>query len=104
MDGCSSHEDLEDDRGQVKVMVYRPNCTSVHQPMNQGITAATKALYRKKLLDVKLSTILVPPTLRAEAKEREMTPGTAGLAEGHHPHMLGAADLSSHHGAASPRR
>ena len=93
MDGCSSYEDLEDDRGQVLVMVYPPNCTSVHQPMDQGIIAATKVLYRKKLLDGKLSTMLVAPTLRAEAKKREMTPGTAELAEGHHPHMLDAADL-----------
>ena len=34
MDGCSSHEDLLNDRGQVTVMTYPPNCTSVHQPMD----------------------------------------------------------------------
>ena len=37
MDGCSSHEDLEDDRGKPKAMVYLPNCTSVRRPMDQGI-------------------------------------------------------------------
>lgn len=31
MDGCSSHADLVDDRGQVTVMTFPPNCTSVHQ-------------------------------------------------------------------------
>ena len=41
MDGCSSHEDLEDDRGKPKAMVYLPNCTSVRRPMDQGISAAT---------------------------------------------------------------
>lgn len=93
MDGCSSHEDLEDDKGQVTVMVYPPNCTSVHQPMDQGIIAATKVLYRKELLDMKLSTMLVASQLRAEAAARKMTRGTAGLANGHHPHVSDAAEL-----------
>lgn len=93
MDGCSSHEDLEDDKGQVTVMVYPPNCTSVHQPMDQGIIATTKVLYRKELLDVKLSTMLVASQLRAEAAERKMARGTAGLANGHHPHVSDAAEL-----------
>lgn len=93
MDGCSSHEDLQDDKAQVTVMVYPPNCTSVHQPMDQGIIAATKVLYRRELLDVKLSIMLVAAQLRAEAKERKMARGTQGLANGSHPHMSDAADL-----------
>ena len=36
MDACSSHDDLIDDRGQVTVITYPPNCTSVHQPMDTG--------------------------------------------------------------------
>ena len=32
MDGCSSHGDLVDDRGQVTIKFYPPNCTSLHQP------------------------------------------------------------------------
>ena len=93
MDGCSSHSYLVDNRGQVTVMTYPPNCTSVHQLKAQGIIAATKLNYRKELLDVKVSTMRVEETLRAQAKERKMVAGTMGLAEGHHPHMLDAADL-----------
>ena len=37
--------------------------------------------------------MIVASTLRAEAKEREMTSGIAGLAKVHHPHMLDAKDL-----------
>lgn len=93
MDGCASHAELVDDRDQVTVMTYPPNCTSVHQPMDMGIIAATKVIYRKELLSVKVSTMLVAETLRAQAKERKMARGTMGLAEGHHPHVLDAADL-----------
>lgn len=93
MNGCASHAELMDDRGQLTVMTYPPNCTRVHQPMDMGIIAATKVIYRRELLSVKVSTMLVAETLRAQAKERNMARGTAGLAEGHHPHMLDAADL-----------
>ena len=93
MDGCSSQDDLKDDRGQVKVVTYPPNCTRVHLPMDMGIIAAIKLIYRSKLLDVKVSTMLDAPTRRAQAKERNMIAGTAGLAEGHHPHVWDAADL-----------
>lgn len=93
MDGCSSHDDLVDDKGQVTVMTYPPNCTSVHQPMDMGIIYATKLIYRRELLSVKVSTMGVAETLRAQAKERKMARGVAGLAEGHHPHVLDAADL-----------
>ncbi|CAB1110663.1 unnamed protein product [Ectocarpus sp. CCAP 1310/34] len=37
--------------------------------------------------------MLVAHALRAEAKSRKMARGTAGLAEGNHPHVLDAADL-----------
>ena len=82
MDGCSSHEDLEDSKGQVKVVTYPPNCTSVRQPMDMGIIAATKLNYRRELLDMKVSTMGVAATLRAQAKQRNMAAGTAGLGEG----------------------
>ena len=37
--------------------------------------------------------MLVADTLRAQAKERKMKAGTAGLAEGHYPHVRDAAEL-----------
>ena len=55
--------------------------------------AKTKLIYGKELLDVKVSTMLVADTLRAQAKERKMKAGTAGLAEGHYPHVRDAAEL-----------
>lgn len=93
MDGCSSHADLVDPRGQVTVMTYPPNCTSVHQPMDMGILAALKLVYRRLLLDLKASTMLVAAQLREEAEQRKMVAGTKGLAEGHQPHVLDAAEL-----------
>ena len=93
MDGCSSHADLADDLKQVAVKTYPPGCTSIHQPMDQGIITKTKLIYGKELLDVKVSTMLVADTLRAQAKERKMKAGTAELAEGHHPHVRDAAEL-----------
>ena len=93
MDGCKSHGDLVDPLGQVTVVLYPPNCTSVHQPMDMGILAALKLLYRRGLLDRKTATMLVAEQLRAEAKQKKMVKGTAGLAEGHHPHVLDAMEL-----------
>ena len=93
IDGCSSHEDLGDSKGQLKVVTYLPNFTSVHQPMNMGIIAATKLNYRRELLDMKVSTMGVAATLRAQAKQRKMAAGTAGLGTGNHPHARHAAEL-----------
>lgn len=93
MDSCLSHGELEDPTGQVKVMTYPPNCTSKHQPMGMGIIAATKVQYRSRLLSIRVSTMMVAETLRAQAKERKVVATTAGLAEGHPPHMLDAAEL-----------
>ncbi|CAB1113054.1 unnamed protein product [Ectocarpus sp. CCAP 1310/34] len=89
MDGCSSHADLEVDR----VKCCPPNCTSVHQPMDQGIIAKTKVVYRKELVDIKTSTIFVAETLGDQAKQLKMKAGTMGLAQGHHPHLRDAAEL-----------
>ncbi|CAB1115493.1 unnamed protein product [Ectocarpus sp. CCAP 1310/34] len=74
---------------------YPPRCTAVHQPMDLGIIAKkkTKVNYRKELLDVKTSTMLVADTLRAQAKARKMKAGTMGLAQGHQPHVRDAAEL-----------
>lgn len=58
-----------------------------------GINAATEMIYKKNLLDVKVTTMLDALTLRAQAKERNMVAGTAGLAEGHYPYVRDAADL-----------
>lgn len=93
VDGCSSHDLLEDPEGQVKVMAYPPNCATKHQPMDVGIIAATKLRYRTRLLNVRVSTMGLVETLRAQANGRKMAAGTAGLAEGHDAHILDAAEI-----------
>ena len=72
---------------------YPPLCTSIHQPMDLGVIAQTKVIFRKELLDVKTSTMLVTDTLRAQAKARKMKAGTMGLAQGHQPHVRDAAEF-----------
>lgn len=93
MDGCASHDFFVDPKEQIKTMVYPPNCTSKHQPMDMGIIAATKRHYRKMLLNVRVSTMSAASDLRAKAKARKMMTGTMGLAEGHPAHVLDAAEL-----------
>lgn len=93
MDGCASHEDLVDPRGQITMMTYPPNCTSKHQPQDMGIIAATKRYYRRRFLAMRTSTMTVVHKLREEAKKRKMVAGTMGLAEGHPAHVLDAAEL-----------
>ena len=61
--------------------------------MDLGVIAKTKVVYRKELLDVKASTVLVADTLRAQAKACKMKAGTMGLAHGHQPHVRDAAKL-----------
>ena len=92
-DGCASHEDLVDPRGQIKTMVYPPNCTSKHQPQDMGIIAATKRYNMRRFLDERVSTMSVADTLRKQAKERKMVSGTMGLAGGHPAHILDATEL-----------
>ncbi|CAB1098723.1 unnamed protein product [Ectocarpus sp. CCAP 1310/34] len=76
MDGCSSHGDLVDDRGQVTVKT------------------TLRCAPPKEVLDVKTSTmLLVADTLRAQAKARKMKAETMGLAQGHQPHVRDAAEL-----------
>ena len=61
--------------------------------MDMGIIAATKLNYRRELLEMKVSTMVVAATLHAQAKERKTAAGTAGSGEGNHPHVRDAAEL-----------
>ena len=42
---------------QVKWILLPPNCTAVHQPMDQGITAALKANNKSKLLHIMVKNL-----------------------------------------------
>ena len=46
-DNCSSHPDLSHVNKNVKFLFLPPNTTSLIQPMDQGVIATLKALYRK---------------------------------------------------------
>lgn len=93
INGSLSYGGMEDPTRQVTVMMYPPNCASKHQPMGLGIIATTKVYYRSRLLSLRASTVTGAETLRAQSKDRKMVAGTVGLAEGHSPHMLDAAEL-----------
>lgn len=93
MDNHSSHKDLVDPLGQVTVMEYPPNCTSKHQPMDQGVIQAWKTHYKSMLLSMRVDTMSSALQLREQARARGMKNGTKGLAEGHHAHLLDAAEI-----------
>ncbi len=42
---------------QVKRILLPPNCTSVHQPMDQGVIASLKANYKSKLLHIMVKNL-----------------------------------------------
>lgn len=93
MDSHSSHADLEDPIGRVKVLEYPPYCTSKHQPMDKGVIAAFKKIYKTRLLQCRVATIADAPLLRQQALDRKMARGTLGLAEGCLPHVLDAMEV-----------
>jgi hypothetical protein len=53
MENCGPHDgaDISDPLEQVKMIPLSPNCTAVHQPMDQGIIQSLKRKYLYKLLN-----------------------------------------------------
>ena len=47
MDNCRAHPDLNSIDPNVQIRFLPANTTSVIQPMDQGVTATAKALYRR---------------------------------------------------------
>lgn len=92
MDNCGPHgSDVSDSRGQVTIFPLPPNCTSIHQPMDLGVIAEWKALYRRNLLIELMDDIENQETLREQHKSKAN--GMKGLAEGTDPHMLDVTRL-----------
>ncbi|EFX67751.1 hypothetical protein DAPPUDRAFT_63746, partial [Daphnia pulex] len=51
MDNCSGHDpSCADPTGQVEIIFFPPNCTSVFQPLDQGIITTLKTLYKREML------------------------------------------------------
>ena len=71
MDNHSSHANLSDQNGQVTVMECPPNCTSKHQPADQGIIHAWKKRYKTALLSIRVDTMAEARELRRQAKEQK---------------------------------
>ena len=63
MDNHSSHADLVDPQGNVRVTEYPPNCTAKHQPMDRGIIAATKKITKTRYLAARVAMMEAVPKL-----------------------------------------
>lgn len=51
MDNCAGHDpNCIDPTGQVDVYFFPPNVTSVYQPLDQGIIASVKAVYKREMV------------------------------------------------------
>ena len=94
MDGYPSYFLSVDPKGKAQTMVHSPNYMSKHhKPIDMGIIAVTKLHYRRRFLSVRVPTMAMADTMRAQVKEHKMTAGTARLAEGQAAHVLDAAEL-----------
>ena len=87
MDNCGPHgADISDPMQQVKMIMLPPNCTAIHQPMDQGISTAINRSYHYKLLCKVLENIDNHAQLHQASQQ--MLPGIAGLNEGREAHLL----------------
>lgn len=94
MDNCGPHgSDLIDARAQVTLQALPPNCTSVHQPMDQGVIAAWKAEYRLLYLKESLEDIETQEQRRQQNIGKKA--GMKGMEEGYDPHMLDVTRLTA---------
>lgn len=91
MDNCSSHEDVNDPHGQVRMFSLPPNVTSVYQPLDLGVIAVVKANYRHTLLRKVIDRLPEVETLRDAAKNTGK--GMKGIEDGHHANILDAAEI-----------
>ena len=85
-DGCSAHSVTEFAHPNVRVIMLPPNCTSLIQPLDQGIISVVKRAYRKEVLTNLIAAIENNiPLLQQQGRRR--TPGTAGLKFALDPHI-----------------
>jgi hypothetical protein len=59
IDNCSAHKNVPRHVENIKVVFLPPNCTSILQPLDQGIIHATKVHYRSRLVRRMLANISV---------------------------------------------
>ena len=92
MDNCGPHAaEISDPLGHLQTIALPPNCTSVHQPVDQGIIQALKKRYCFKLLHIILDNVENNAELCQAS--RRMLQATAGLSEGREAHLLNAMKI-----------
>ena len=70
MDNCSGHDPtLTDPTGQVEIIFLPPNCTSVYQPLDQGIISTLKTIYKREMLSEFVKAYDNFDELQAQASE-----------------------------------
>ncbi len=77
---------------QVEWILLPPNCTSIHQPMHQGIIAALKRNYKSKMLHAMVKNLERYDELRAVGES--LPAGVRGLNHAYPPNLLDAATLA----------
>ena len=87
MDNWGPHgAKISDPFVQVTMLPFPPNCTAVHQPMDQGIIQAVKMKYQYKLLSKVFETVEHRDELQQMSSR--ILAGTTGLNEGKHAQLL----------------
>ena len=77
---------------QVKWVLLPPNCTSVHQPMDQGIIAVLKRKYKSKMLHAMVKNLERYDELRAVGAS--IAAGVRGMNHAYPPNLLDAATIA----------
>ena len=77
---------------QVRWVLLPPNCTSVHQPMDQGIIAALKRKYKSKMLHAMVKNLERYDELRAVGAS--IAAGVRGMNHAYPPNLLDAATIA----------
>ncbi len=77
---------------QVEWVLLPPNCTSVHQPMDQGIIAALKRRYKRQLLQVMVRNLEKHDELRQLGAS--MAAGVRGIQHAYPANLLDASTMA----------
>ncbi|EFX68993.1 hypothetical protein DAPPUDRAFT_114086 [Daphnia pulex] len=80
-----------DPTGQVEIIFSPPNCTSVFQPLDQGIITTLKTLYKREMLSSFVASYEKFEELQELAKKAKQ--GRKGLQFGHSVHVLDAGRI-----------
>ena len=92
MDNFRGHDmDVEDPNGQVTIFFLPPNCTSVFQPLDQGVISILKTNYKRKLVNKLIGAYDNFHELQEIAKK--INKGRKGIEYGHPAHINDAAKI-----------